>query len=102
MRSDSENSRSGLSAVDLTEQTRLISRWRKNLSSCLHCLPHQEPLVRFMVNTDLKSEIHQVSSSNLSNTYHGKQQEEIKNWVRRTLDENPTFGKSSLHLLHRA
>jgi len=35
------------------------------------------------------SEIYQVPDSNLSDT----EQDKIKNWVRRKLDENPTFWK---------
>ena len=46
-----------------------------------------------MADIDKTSKIYQVPDSNLSDTEQDKQQDEIKNWVRRKLDENPTLWK---------
>ncbi|MDE0093206.1 MAG: hypothetical protein OXO49_01730 [Gammaproteobacteria bacterium] len=44
-----------------------------------------------MTDEDKTSAIYQVPGFNLGNIEQEHYQVEVKNWIRRTLDENPTF-----------
>lgn len=63
------------------------------MASRYNFLLRQAPKLRFMADTDKTPEIYQVPDSNLTTAEQSKQQDELKYWVRRKLDENPTFWK---------